>query len=527
MTDGKRARRLKVSLINPTYFLSGGAVRHYWFPPPIGVVSVAASLRSAGWPVQVIDAIAEDIHGIRPAERRMVSVGLSHDDILRRIGSYSDVIGLSLMFSNNWRFHKDLILKIRRAYPRAVIVVGGEHVTALPEFTLVDADGALDFAVLGEGEETTLELLEALERSGRGSVRGLEGIAGLEEGGYFETRRGRVRDVDKIPRPDWSMIPIENYLGNATGQASSGRRTIPIVASRGCPYRCSFCSNDNMWGNLWRARKPELVVDEIEECVRRFRVDTIEFYDLTAVINKRWTLRFCEILAERRLDVRLRLPTGTRSEALDEETLRALYSAGCEHLTYAPESGSEHTLERMRKKIRLENLLASMRSAVRIGFETRANFIVGSPEETHRDVLKTLLLAVRCAVMGLKEVGVLPMTPYPGSEDFRRLTGEGRFPPPHSPDFIRRIEENLCNNPFGVRSYSRHISSAMLWFYVYGGFFLFYSTAYLTRPWRILKSAFNLVRGRQEGFLERIAYLSAKSLLLRMRGRMALEKGFS
>ena len=123
--------------------------------------------------------------------------------------------------------------------------------------------------------------------------------------------------------------------------ADSTGRTMPILGTRGCPYQCTFCSNPMMWTTRYTMRNPVKVVDEMEWLVKQFKINSVDFMDLTAIVKKNWILDFCRELSIRKLNVTWNLPTGTRSEALDDETLKAIFEAGCTFLSYAPESGSE------------------------------------------------------------------------------------------------------------------------------------------------------------------------------------------
>ncbi len=112
-----------------------------------------------------------------------------------------------------------------------------------------------------------------------------------------------------------------------------------MLATRGCPYSCTFCSSPDMWTTRYYARSPASVVDEIADYVERYGISNVDFEDLTAFINRDWILAFCAELVRRDLHISYQLPSGTRSEALDAEVLAPLWRSGCRNLTYAPESG--------------------------------------------------------------------------------------------------------------------------------------------------------------------------------------------
>ena len=136
---------------------------------------------------------------------------------------------------------------------------------------------------------------------------------------------------------------------------SSGRN-MPILGTRGCPYQCTFCSNPTMWTTRYTMRDPKDVVDEVESLVKNHAARSIEFFDLTAIVKKDWIIAFCNELKARKLNVSWQLPSGTRSEALDDETLLAIYETNCRLLVYAPESGSPETLRIIKKNLKLDRL---------------------------------------------------------------------------------------------------------------------------------------------------------------------------
>jgi radical SAM superfamily enzyme YgiQ (UPF0313 family) len=167
------------------------------------------------------------------------------------------------------------------------------------------------------------------------------------------------------------------------------------------------------------------VVDEIEDYVKRYRASNIDFYDLTAIVRRDWILEFCRELDRRGLKITYQLPSGTRSEALDAEVLGWLYRTGCRNITYAPESGSPRTLDRIHKRIDLDRMCESIRAARRAGIKLKANLVIGFPDETRADVYRTLRFALKLAWLGVDDVPLYLFSPYPGSEFHAELSRQG------------------------------------------------------------------------------------------------------
>jgi radical SAM superfamily enzyme YgiQ (UPF0313 family) len=167
------------------------------------------------------------------------------------------------------------------------------------------------------------------------------------------------------------------------------------------------------------------VIDEIKSYITKYAITSFQFYDLTVFTKKRWTVEFCQRLLAENLNVRWSLPSGTRSEVMDEEVLGLLKATGCDYVAYAPESGSPRTLERIQKRVDLGKMGRSMRIAKQVGLTVRINLIIGFPFETRRDVWRTLWYGFRNAVRGVDEVPYFLFSPYPGTALFAGLLANG------------------------------------------------------------------------------------------------------
>jgi len=511
--DGQRV--MHVTLIRPPKITSDFSPHTQSGVPPLALACLAAVLEEKGHEICVIDAYGEapnsasDIPGTN-----LNTVGLTADEIAARVPRQTELIGLTCMFSQDWLYAKRVIAAVHAAVPRARVVVGGEHVTADPAHALRSAPAILA-CVLGEGEETLLELTEALAQG-----RGLDTVAGLalrgESGEVVRTAaRQRVRAVDALPWPAWHLVPtISMYLDNAFGFEEHNRRSMPMLATRGCPYRCTFCSSPSMWGTNWFARDPRDVIEEIEFYHRRYQAEHIEFYDLTAVVDRRWILEFCRLLTARHLPITWRLPSGTRSEALDEEVLTAMRASGCEAIVYAPESGSPRTLARIKKKVKPERMLRSMRAAVRAGMHVRGHFIMGLPGQTLSEVAETFAFIARMAWIGVHDVNSYFFYPYPGSEIYRALVAQGRIDP-SSPDYDELLAGACFTDFRAVRSWSEAFSPAALRFLCLGSMAFFYLLSFLCWPTRTARSGWRLVRGRPFTWLERFVHSGFQQYVLR------------
>lgn len=462
--------------------------------PPIGPAYVAASLRQAGFEVSMIDAIGEAIEKFTPLENGFLLHGLHFSEIVARIPKDCRFIGISIQFSFEFPQCRELIFAIREQFPDAFLFAGGEHATALPEETLRQT--ALDAIVLGEGEAKAVALIKAAEqdRFALGSVAGIcwkDAKSHLHQNPNAE----RIETVDQIPKPAWDLIPLEEYLSRHLGFGVSRGRNMPVLASRGCPYQCTFCSSPAMWTTTWTARNVDDLLDELENWLKLYQIDNFDFYDLTAIIQKKWIVEFCQKIQARGLTFTWQLPSGTRTEAIDAEVAQLLYQSGCRNLSYAPESGSERMLKLIKKKIHPQKMLESLRSCVRQKLNVKTNIILGFPGETRKDIFQSYLFIIKMALYGAHDLAVWCFAPYPGSELFRQLLQEKK---------ISQLDDEYYRglacyaDPSQTISYNPSISARQLLLYRIFGVFLFYSVSFTVRPWRIIVFIWHLLQGKYE-----------------------------
>ena len=418
---------LLVSLVRPPIVSTTRAFNNE-ATPCIGFAYISGFLQSKGYLVKIVDGIAEALNRFWdiPEFPGYHCQGLTIDEIIERIDPRSSIIGFSAMFSGEWPITRAIIKAVRRKFPDALLVAGGEHITALTEYSLRECP-ELDVCVRGEGEQAMYEICKAY-RTGR-DFSEAGGAAYIDiTGAFVEVEPNRIREIDAIPWPDWPDGYMEKFWEAGKSYGVQSARDMPILASRGCPYRCTFCSNPQMWTTRYILRSVDDLIGEIKRYVSKYDITALQFYDLTAITKKRWTIEFCRKLIEEKLDyLKWSLPSGTRSEALDADTLAALKRTNCNYLVYAPESGSPETLEKIKKRINLNKLTASVLEAKRQGIIVRTNLIIGFPHETRRHVFETIRYGLYLAWKGADEVTINIFSPYPGTEIFDDLLARHRI----------------------------------------------------------------------------------------------------
>jgi len=461
--------------------------------PPIGLAYVAASLVEAGHAVSVIDGIGEAISTYYPFDTNTLYRGLSLDEIVSRCAD-TEIFGLSIMFSQDWPITKQLIRKLKQRFPRAVIVAGGEHATAEPIGALEDCE-ELDYVVTGEGDSILPDLVTALN-----SGTELGEIAGIayrtpSRVPVLNPARPRNRKLHELPWPAWDLFPVENYLSEGHGWGVNRGRSMPIVASRGCPYQCTFCSNPQMWTTLWLARPVEDVVDEIEFYIKKYGATNFDFQDLTAIVKKEWIKNFCLTLLAKKIVVTWQLPTGTRTEAIDSEVGQLLFQSGCKNITYAPESGSEEVLHRIKKKIRLAAVYESAKGCIKAGLDVKFNFIFGFPEDTYRHLFQSVGFMLKLAYVGVSDISIAPFSPYPGSELFFQLQRKGRIPEKLDDAYYKKIP---FSDMASTESWCERIPSKTLNQCRNLAMIAFYLVSWTCHPSRPFRRIYNFLRGIEE-----------------------------
>jgi len=500
----KKKLTCNIQLIRPPLVVGRGTFSFSNGTPSIGLAYISGALIEVGANVSVLDAIAFAPEQFTPLEDTDLLInGYVSSQILEELDPNADYFGISCMFSCDWIYTKKVISAIKQKYPNKIIIAGGEHITADAQYSLQSSP--IDICVLGEGEETIIDLLKILESSEKNYTNCL-GIAYMINGEYIETkRRNRIREIDKIAKPNWNSYPLEIFLSRGMGFNKVSGRPMPMLASRGCPYQCTFCSNPLMWTTRWVARNPKDVVDEIETYIKTYRIDHVEFYDLTAIVKKQWIIDFAKEITSRGIIFNWSLPSGTRSEALDKEVLTALKNSGCDRLVYAPESGSSSTLKRIKKKINLDRMIKSIEIAEKIGINTKANIVFGFPGQTFKESFETVAFLGRCAWVGMHDISVFNFIPYPGSEIFGDLIASGEIDR-DSEDYEYVLSGNVVGNLRKMKSWSDSLSTIQIKFFIFTCVIFFYTVSYLKTPSRFLILCINVIKSRPSSTMELIVH---------------------
>ena len=305
---------------------------------------------------------------------------------------------------------------VRREAPGAVLVAGGAHPTAMPEHTA--ASGAFDLLVQGEGEGPFAGLLRHID--GGGAAPGeIPGVGFVRDGSLVQGPPAKpIADLDSIPLPARHLLPpLDAYA-----PCPASYRALPlahVMTSRGCPSLCKFCDRA-VFGERYRERSVGNVMLEVEEVVRRYGAKEIRFFDDTFTVNRRRIEALCDELE--RFRPRLIWTCLTKVDTVTPGLLRRMRSAGCWQVLFGLESGDDGILRSLGKRNTVEQNRQAVRWAREAGLRVRADFLVGSPDETAETLQRTLDLARE---LSIDFAHFNKFVPFPGTDFYRQLTAEG------------------------------------------------------------------------------------------------------
>jgi radical SAM superfamily enzyme YgiQ (UPF0313 family) len=382
---------MKVLMINPPYNSS-----KYKFiglvAPPLGIAYIAAMLERSGVNVKILDAPALE---------------LGHDAVKKEIQSYCpDVVAVTSVTPTIGSALKTAQIS-KEACPEAITVLGGYH----PTFTYPEVlkNDFVDIVVCGEGEQTMVELIDAID-NGR-NLREVDGIAVKD---FKTSPRSIIEDLDSIPFPARHLLPMDEYK-----ILNMKLTTGTIVSGRGCPYKCSFCASSAMHGHKLRLRSAENVVDEMEHLVTDHDIEMVAFMDDTFTINKKRVYEICETMKDRGLDNYWGCTA--RVDTISEELLKTMKDAGCITMFLGVESADQQFLNQVNKKTNINRIKKTFELTKKYGMRTIASVVLGMPGDTKRSVKSTIkfvkTLEPSYAVFSLA-------TPYPGTDFYLKAANE-------------------------------------------------------------------------------------------------------
>ena len=386
----------KITLISSWYDAFGEAK----FADRLGILYLAAFLEQHHIPVEVIDALWDDL-----------SLGELEKMISK---SQPAIVGVSCYAGSRFQDFK-VIKMVKKINPKIITIMGGPQATATAEDTLRHVPG-LDYIVQGEGELTLLEICKNIEENK--SIDHVFGLAYLRGSEFIQNAdRPFVQNLDILPLParhlhsKYKKLDPSRmfYFDKAVGIYDEKFSSVQVMASRGCPYNCSFCSTTVFWRNRTRFRSVENVIEELESLKKLYGVNSINFADDTLNIDVRYLFSLCELMIKKSLNFSWQC-NFRASDNSTKDLLIKMKEAGCTGIRMGVESGSQRILREV-KGITKEQVRKIVKWCDEIGLRRRLNFIVNFPGETLEEAKETVAFA--------KEFGepflVTPLVIFPGT----------------------------------------------------------------------------------------------------------------
>ncbi len=410
---------MDIILFNPYYSQLLEYYSFYRPAPSIGLLYIAGYLRKYGFDCKIYELGVFDIKDTVKINKR-VRFGLSDREICEIVKKEKPkIIGITSMYSIYYRDVVEIANTIEKVDSDIIVIIGGNHASSYWKYILKNK--SIDFVVIGEGEETFLELCEKL-LSGK-DVEDVSGIAYRQrDDSVVKTNsRGLIEDLDEIPFPAYDLVDYRKYSGE--GNPYSMRFPIAgIISSRGCPGNCVYCTIKAVWGRTWRGRSPGNVVDEIEFFQKEYNAKEFAFLDDSASVDrKRWE-GICDEITKRRLGIKWTTPNGIAHWTLTKEILTKMYKAGCYRITFGIESGHLKTREFLGKPYSLNQAKELIQYANKIGMWTNCTNIIGFPYENLNSIMETIDFAKKC---GTDFACFFLLIPQPTSDVYGYFKKEG------------------------------------------------------------------------------------------------------
>lgn len=399
--------------------------------PPLSIAYIASCLNKLGHECTIIDGVAQP---------------LSFSEIFE-IAKNFHVIGITIVSTYAVRAIQ-LIEALKKNGISQPIVIGGPHVTALPKSL---ATRKADYAVVGEGEITMCELVESLE-AGNKDLAKVRGLVFIRDGEFIYTgQRGPIDPLDQVPLPARHLLPMHLYRSSVA--RSTSRPSHSMLASRGCPGVCTFCSKKT-FGTKIRYFSVERIVEEFFLLRDKYGAKDVAVWDDNFVADSEVATAVCEELRKNNFNTSWSLEA--RIDHMNPAILRALKSAGCTYIAYGIESGSQRVLDHINKKTTKERIVEIVRVTRETGISVRGYFMLGLTTETREEMEETIRFAME---LDMDVASFTLFVPLPGTVEYHRSLKSGTFPDPEYFHHTVVPEINFLDQPLYI---PEGISSAEL-----------------------------------------------------------------
>ncbi len=304
-----------------------------------------------------------------------------------------DVVGVSC-WSNTYLEGLNILKTIKSINKEITTVMGGVHVTSYPDSVI--KENVVDFVFRSESETSFPKFIDELKKK-KPNFSKISGLVYISNRSIIKNRIVLERNIDEIKMPNYGAIKFMKYLQKGYRYNTSHKMNAPVWVTRGCPYACSFCSASLQNGRVIRKHSIEYMINWIKYLYYEKNIRHINIIDDNFTFDKEYAKEFCRAMINLNLkDLHFGTPNGIRIEMIDGELLKLMKKVRWENMIVAPESGSQKTLKRMKKRLNLDIIPDKIKEIKKAGFKVHGFFIIGYPGETRKDIRKTVNLLRKC-----------------------------------------------------------------------------------------------------------------------------------
>lgn len=381
---------MKVLIIRPpqTDFENIGPIR---IGLPIGALSVAASIEQKGHDVRFFDSL---IYNDKNDDKR--HYGASWERIRKCISDFNpDIVGITNLSSVQLKNTLMLPKLVKQINPNIKVIVGGVHATVRP-LDFLDSK-YVDLVIIGEGEKSGQDMVDYYD--GEKKLEDAKGVVYLKDGKLVTNPIEYIQDLDSLPIPGYHLVDMEKYFELAAKgygprqneHFGRPKRQVSMITSRGCPYKCTFCSIHPTMGYKFRMQSPEYVVNHIKHLIDKYHVEFISFEDDNLTLDVKRFEAILALIEKEKLHFEWDTPNGVRADTLSRELLMKIKKSNVRNLRVAIESGVQDVLNNIvKKELDLDRVAQACRDCYELGIPLSAFYIIGFPGETKKDIEKTL-----------------------------------------------------------------------------------------------------------------------------------------
>ena len=389
---------MRIALINPPYLIIYQKLNIQQSASiPLGLLYIAAALEKAGHDVKVFDP---NLHNTPLPE------------LVSQLESFGpQLIGLTSV-TPTFNAAKQIAAELKKQWPAVPIVMGGPHVSVLPEQSL-RLSPFIDYIVVGEGEETLVELIRIMEQPSR-DFSAVRGLCYRRDGSVvLNAARPLIQDLDSIPYPAYHMLPVKEYAPSVVYRVRE--KSIFVMSSRGCPASCTFCANQ-VTGRRWRVHSIDYFMGLIHDTVEKYDIRHFHFVDDNFMADQKRVAEICRRILADGLSITWFIFART-DHCQDVELLKLMKQAGCVFIQFGIESGDEQILRQLGKKVSKETMHQACMNCKKVGIDYFNSFMIGGPGETEASVRKSVDYAIELdSIMA----GFNILIPYPGTAIFKK-----------------------------------------------------------------------------------------------------------